>query len=90
MIRNSDLQEMRPYITIFGRLSPALLVGLHNNCYTQWDGDYLSIMHTCISFFPSAHELGLWHPTSRSLSGDELEKLPQSELIQKIEEVSTI
>ena len=40
----------------------------------------------CSSFF-LAHQLGLWHPTSLSLSGDELEKLPQSDLIRKIQEV---
>ena len=39
------------------------------------------------SFFFLAHQLGLWHPTSLSLSGDELEKLPQSDLIRKIQEV---
>ena len=77
---------------IFGRLYPALLVGPHNTIViiivTQWYDDHL-VYPACI--FPQLiSQVCGDRPTSHFLSGDELEKLPQSDLIGKIEEVSTI
>ena len=62
----------------------------HSRRKRSWAGDEAmnctSMLCSFLHCF-SAHQLGLWQPTSHSLSGDELENLPQSDLIRKIQEV---